>query len=117
MLIHTYDFPTPNNAKARCAGITRGPWLFKAFNDKKIFGKYWVELSDFLFKSLNDTLTDLSEIPHFCVADTCDTLIRADLGQTGPSQDWLNEIHPNAKGLEKLGAVLSQSITNQLLLT
>jgi lysophospholipase L1-like esterase len=112
VLIHTYDYPTPNNAKARCL-VRLGPWLYKALKYQKIPETYWYQISDALFQSLRDTLLELPAIidTSFNVLNTCDTLKRAANHQSGNTNDWLNEIHPNAAGLEKIGEKLSKKIS------
>lgn len=111
VLIHTYDYPTPNSAKARCI-LRLGPWLHAAFKHKRIPETYWYEISDHLFQKLRDVLLDLPAIDaSFHIVNTCDTLQRAEHKQTGNSNDWLNEIHPNATGLEKIGAKLTKKIS------
>lgn len=114
VLIHTYDYPTPNNAKARCV-VRLGPWLYSAFKRKNIPQVYWVEITDAVFQALRDTLLGLTAIhSSFHVLNTCDTLVRAAPNQTGNTHDWLNEIHPNAQGLEKIGAKLSEKVSQLL---
>jgi len=41
-------------------------------------------------------------------------LVPADADATGSSGDWLNEIHPNVSGGEKLAAVWQQSLDDVL---
>lgn len=111
VLVHTYDYPTPNKAKAKCV-VRLGPWLHAAFKQKQIPETYWYEISDHLFQTLRDLLLGLPAIDaSFHVVNTCDTLKRAEHEQTGNSNDWLNEIHPNAVGLEKIGAKLTKKIS------
>jgi lysophospholipase L1-like esterase len=112
VLLHTYDYPTPNKAPAECLGFNAGPWLFTALNAKYIDQKYWYEISDFLFYELSQLLESLISINGFHVVNTCNIINRAEKDQESSSKDWLNEIHPNAKGLIKLGKKISLEISN-----
>ena len=49
-----------------------------------------------------------AEIADFHVVDTRGTLVPADLGSTGDSNDRQNEIHPNGPGYEKLAIKADQ---------
>lgn len=116
IIIHTYDYPTPRDAPAEVFVVKKGPWLHKALSAKRVPDKYWIEISDYIFKHLADGLLTLNapNLPNAAnvyVVKTYDTLLRAD-SVPGESYDWLNEIHPNAKGLEKLAKKINVEITN-----
>ncbi len=99
---HTYGYPTPRNAPA--SGLL-GPWLYQAFNDKKIPPDYWQALSNFLIDELAGTLRDLRKIhSNLKLVDSLAkvTLDPADKKATGSSGDWLNEIHLNHSGKMKI---------------
>ncbi|RDH87647.1 MAG: hypothetical protein DIZ78_03540 [endosymbiont of Escarpia spicata] len=113
IVCHTYDYPTPNNSPARFFGIgLLGPWLFRAFNNDQIPQEDWIALTDYLFEKLAEALLELSQpngtkkLPNFHVVDTRNTLQRAELGITGESNDWLNEIHANGEGYAKIGNLI-----------
>ncbi|MDD5298784.1 MAG: hypothetical protein PHU46_17940 [Rhodocyclaceae bacterium] len=112
MVTHIYDYPTPRNAPAKFVGFgLAGPWLYSAFKTHDIPEALWVSLTDYLFDWLGQTLIELElKISNFHVISTRDTLVRAELGATGDSKDWLNEIHPNAGGYEKLAQVISPAL-------
>lgn len=115
IIIHTYDYPTPRYAPAEMFVIKKGPWLYKAFKTKKVPEKHWVEISDYIFKQLAEALLTLNSpnlpnVANVYVVKTHDTLLRAD-SVPGESYDWLNEIHPNAKGLEKLAVKINAQIS------
>lgn len=108
IVIHTYDYPTARNAPAKVFVLKKGPWLLEAFKKKAVPKKYWNEITDFIFESLANTLLSLNE-GNVHVVKTHGTLLRADSVE-GSDKDWLNEIHPNAKGLEKLAIKINDKI-------
>lgn len=98
---HTYGYPTPRNAPASIAG----PWLYKAFIQKNIPVQYWNALSDALMNELADLLRSFADIsPNLRLVDTLAqvSLDRASADSTGSSGDWLNEIHLNNAGKDKV---------------
>lgn len=103
IVIHTYDYPTARPAPARVFGTAgvSGPWLHRAYTEHGIPEHVWVGLTDFLIDWLASILTTL-DLPNVTVIDTRGTLVRAEVGTTGDSGDWLNEIHANVGGRRKL---------------
>lgn len=98
---HTYGYPTPRNAPASLAG----PWLSKAFLQKSIPGQYWSELSNALMDKLADLLRSFVNLgSDIRLVDTLKevNLEPASLNSTGNSGDWLNEIHLNDSGKDKV---------------
>lgn len=112
IVCHTYDYPTANNSPARFLGAgLLGPWLYRAFRNDQIPGEDWIALADYLFERLAQGLLSLNgELPHFYVEDTRNLLVRAAPGSRGESGDWLNEIHPTAKGYGKVGAQVAERV-------
>ncbi|MEH6457195.1 MAG: SGNH/GDSL hydrolase family protein [Cocleimonas sp.] len=115
MIVHTYDYPTPNNSPSRFFGIgLLGPWLHPAMTNAEIPKNDWIALSDYLFDRLGNRLLALSKnpnrIPNFHVIDTRNTILRAKKNQTGESEDWLNEIHPNKNGYKKIARLIEQQL-------
>lgn len=100
IVTHTYDYTMPRNAPARFvfAGI-QGPWLYPVFDELGIGDAMRVAVSKYLIDQLAGALGALSRgpgaLPNFHVVDTRKTLAPAALDDTGNSNDWLNEIHPN----------------------
>lgn len=116
IIVHTYDYPTPRNSPARFYGIGRlGPWLYKTMTAAEIPQNNWIELSDYLFDALANRMLSLSQgqnrITNFHVINTRNTLERAELGTTGESGDWLNEIHPNKNGYKKIARLIEQKLS------
>jgi len=98
---HTYGYPTPRNAPASVSG----PWLYKAFKQKNIPVQYWNELADALMDNLARMLRRFSGLGYnLKLVDTLKNvnLIRAGANDTGSSGDWLNEIHLNNSGKDKV---------------
>lgn len=117
IITHIYDYPTPRNAPAKFLnfGIT-GPWIYSAFKLHAIPEPLWISLTDYLFEFLAGVLIELPmKIANFhVITNTRETLVRATLGETGISGDWLNEIHPSATGYEKLAGVVSPELYSLL---
>lgn len=115
IIVHTYDWMTPRNSPARFFGMPLlGPWVYTALVDEGIPQSRWNAISDYLVARLRDTIKGLAtgpdRLPNFHVVTTQGVLKRADLGTVLESNDWLNEIHPNADGYKKIGS----RITNRL---
>ncbi|MGO8755294.1 MAG: SGNH/GDSL hydrolase family protein [Gallionellaceae bacterium] len=101
IFFHTYGYPTPRNAPASVSG----PWLYKAFKQMNIPNQYWNDLSDALMDELADMLRSFASMgSNLRLVDTLKNvnLIRADANDTGSSGDWLNEIHLNDSGKDKV---------------
>ncbi|MBK9160117.1 MAG: hypothetical protein IPM27_00855 [Nitrosomonadales bacterium] len=100
---HSYGYPTPRNAPASVSG----PWLHEAFTRKAIPVAYWNDLSDALMGKLSGILHRFDDLgANLHLADTLADvpLVRADADSTGSSGDWLNEIHLNDAGKDKIAA-------------
>lgn len=110
IVVHLYDYPTPRNAKASFLGVPfMGPWLYAAFKTNDVPQEFWISITDYLFEAMGRAIMAVSgQIENFhVISATRGVLTRARLGTTGEDGDWLNEIHPTAKGYEKLAAVVS----------
>jgi lysophospholipase L1-like esterase len=110
LLLHTYDYVTPRNAGAKFLGFpVVGPWLYRAMNDiYKIPSQDWNALADLLIDQLANLWIGLGQkyaTKKVQIVDTRNTLVRAQAGTTGNSNDWENEIHPNPNGYVKLADV------------
>lgn len=113
IVTHVYDYPTPRMAKARFLGFGfKGPWLCPALMQWKVPEAFWISIVDYVFESVAAALVELSPvIDNFhVIATTRGVLTRARLGTTGDDGDWLNEIHPNPGGFEKLAEVISPEL-------
>lgn len=110
VIIHTYDFPTPRNAPATVFYVNTGPWLYKALTYKRVDKRFWVEIADEIFTALADTIISLDGKNNFNVAKTAGSLERAWPETEGNDHDWLNEIHPNSKGITKIASKINKKI-------
>jgi GDSL-like Lipase/Acylhydrolase len=98
---HTYGYPTARNAPASVAG----PWLYRAYMQKHIPGQYWDALTHTLMNRLAKILRGFSELgSNLQLVDTLENveLKPAIENSTGSSGDWLNEIHLNNAGKDKV---------------
>jgi len=110
IFVHTYDFPTPNDAPAAPGS---GPWLLPALVAHGIPQPMRQPLADHLIERLAGVTRTLGHA-NVRVIDTLGTLTRAASGATGDSNDWLNEIHPNAGGYAKLAVVWRGAIEAEI---
>ncbi len=112
LLLHTYSVPTV--WALGTVGSRRG-WLFAAFEAAAIPAPDRQRVADDLFGRLRRLLLSLdagsghaNALPAVHVFDSA-TLVALqppDPASTGPSGDWVNEIHPNRSGYAKLGAAM-----------
>ncbi|WP_027856465.1 SGNH/GDSL hydrolase family protein [Marinobacterium jannaschii] len=121
ILTHTYDYATPRNSPARFFNLpmpTLGPWLYPALIAAEVPQDQWIAVVGFLFDNLADGILSLAlgpdPISNFHVIDTRETLTPAELGTAGESGDWMNEIHPDAEGYQKLAAQLDEKVIDLL---
>jgi lysophospholipase L1-like esterase len=115
VFVHTYDYPTPRNAPAKFLWDKMfGPWFWNKYEALGIKDENLRRaITDHVLDALAQTLLKLPErFERFNVVDTRNTLIRAEPGATGNSNDWLNEIHPNSGGYQKIADKLSAAIVS-----
>lgn len=115
IVMHTYDYPTARPAPAlfmNGPGVF-GPWLFRAYMKHSTPVPLWVAVTDLLIDRLADLLCGL-DLPGLHVVKTCGLLVRAAPGSTGDSGDWLNEIHANRTGRQKIAKQLSKKLDELL---
>ena len=107
IITHCYDLATPRNAPATFLALRQGPWLYPAMLAARIPASRWNEVSDYILGALGACLRDLENtLPSFHAVATQGALRRAAIGTTGNSNDWENEIHPNAGGFRKVAGRL-----------
>ena len=81
------------------------PWLSRAYQKNAIPSRLWAEVTERVFIDVETTVTGwasggragLHVVPTAAVP-----LVPAAPGSHGSSGDWLNEIHPNKSGWDKL---------------
>ncbi|MBI3524812.1 MAG: hypothetical protein HY066_09915 [Betaproteobacteria bacterium] len=113
IFLNSYDTPTARNAPAFPGGSS---WLYASYVKNGIPSNLWPDLTNSIFDEVKATITrwligrsGLYQVP------TNGTLIPSAPGSTGDSGDWLNEIHPNASGWDKLADVWQLAIKKVLL--
>lgn len=112
VFVHTYDYPTPNNAGALPGSKA---WLLPAMMAHHIPASLWQPLADHLIERLARVVRSLpATLPNVHVIDTLHTLVRAAPGSTAASNDWRNEIHPTAGGYAKLALKWKAVVEAQL---
>jgi len=125
IFLHTYDYATPRNAPTMFFGAKKltGPWIFKAFAKSGLALSVTMQqrVTDLMFDALAEALLSLDQasttghaLTGVHVVDTRNTLVRANPAEIGNSNDWLNEIHPNAGGYRKIAARLSAKVAEVL---
>ena len=119
VVTHTYDWVTPRNAPANFLTVPFfGPWLYTAVLSAGVPESMWNPVSDYLLGRLRDALKALAKgpdrLPNFHVVVTQGTLVRAEMGVTLESNDWMNEIHPNYGGYRKLASKIGRRVRNIL---
>ncbi|RTL37781.1 MAG: hypothetical protein EKK53_20400 [Burkholderiales bacterium] len=123
IFMHTYDYATPRDAPALFLGAARlaGPWIYPAFAHSGLPIGLQQRITDTLFDALADRLLSLDAasgkpqaLANVHVVDTRHTLVRANPTEVGNSNDWLNEIHPNAGGYAKISARLAERVAQVL---
>jgi hypothetical protein len=112
IFLNLYDTPVARDAPAFPGGRS---WLFEAYRKNAIPPQLWPDLTGAIFADVQRAVrggrpvaADLHCVP------TTGTLAAADPDATASSGDWLNEIHPNAAGWEKLAGVWQKAIKQVL---
>lgn len=123
IFMHTYDYVTPRNAPAMFFGAKKlaGPWIYPVLSHSGLPVDLQQRITDLLFDALAETLLSLDAasgssraLDNVHVVDTRHTLVRANPTESGNSNDWLNEIHPNAGGYRKISARLAARVAQVL---
>ena len=101
ILVNTYDVPVARNAPA-----VKSAWLYDAYTKNHTPPALWAETTAAIFGSISDELVSwTANRPNVSLVPTRGVLTPADPASTGESGDWVNEIHPNRRGWEKLAPV------------
>jgi hypothetical protein len=101
ILVNAYDVPVARNAPA-----VREPWLYAAYVKNNIPPRLWRGVTEAIFASIGDELNAWTAgRPSVSLVPTRGVLQPADPKSTGDSGDWINEIHPNRRGWEKLAPI------------
>lgn len=112
IVLHTYDFPTPRNAKATFMNQpAKGPWLLKAMTNAAVPAALYLAVTDIVFNALADALLTLHDPQGGVrVVETRHTIAHAAPGTTELSGHWINEIHPNSHGYALIGRKISAEL-------
>lgn len=112
IVLHTYDFPTPRNARATFMNQpAKGPWLLPAMVNAQVPVALYEAVTDVVFNALADALLTLHDPQGGVrVVNTRNTIARAALGTTEVSGHWINEIHPNSHGYALIGRKISAEL-------
>lgn len=107
--VHSYDYATPRlNGK-------KSQWLHKACELFAVPEKDRLALSKHLLKKLESDVLTQTGVTNLHVISTLGTLKPSKTSDTGNTEHWANEIHPNPTGYkliaEKVAAVLNAQIT------
>jgi hypothetical protein len=112
IFLNSYDIPTARNAPA-VAG--RRAWLFDAYTKNNTPPQFWEDVTERIFIDVEATVQGWTQgRDHIIRVPTVGTLVPAAAGATGSSGDWLNEIHPNLAGWDKLAKVWRTAIKQVL---
>lgn len=99
---HTYDIAKPWNQGGEFFWglIKTQPWVYPYMVRRGIPKKLHLPVIDYMLTTFGERLISLAAEPsikgRFVVVNTQGTL------KPGSTKDWLNEIHPTAKGFEKV---------------
>ena len=106
ILVHGYDYFQPRPAKAGVfsgGGLGRGPWLYPALHGAGFSDAQMRSAADAVVDQLNTMLAaTIATLNNVCVIDSRGLLTPALAGSATEQADWLDEIHPNGAGFEKL---------------
>lgn len=106
ILVNGYDYLQPRPAGAAIFAGTklgRGPWLHPVMKAAGLSDDEMRATADAVVDELHRQLFTLCNgNPRMFLVDQRGLLRPAKAGSTGPDADWMDEIHPNEQGFEKL---------------
>ncbi len=112
IFLNNYDTPTARPAPAFAGGRS---WLADSYAKNHIPNALWPDLTAAIFDQVQSTIAGWATgRGNLFLVPTRGTLVPAAEGTTGSDGDWLNEIHPNATGWDKLAVVWQQALRNVL---
>lgn len=101
LLVNSYDVPVARNAPA-----VKKAWLYEAYVKNRIPRGLWPGVTRLIFDSIGEELAAWTAgRPNVALVPTRGVLTPADPDSSGDSGDWINEIHPNRRGWEKLAPI------------
>ena len=106
ILLHGYDYIQPRPAKARIIGggsLGLGPWLHPALLSAGFTDIQMRSAADAVVDQLNAMLaSEIASMVNVYVIDSRGLHTPAQPRSVSENADWLDEIHPNGAGFEKL---------------
>lgn len=107
-VFHTYDWPMPRPAKAEVLGMPAvGTWLHEPLLNVAAPQALRYEIVKRIANRLVKAIQDFHDPARgIYVVDTRGATVPAAEGSGGDSNDWANEVHPNASGYGKVAARL-----------
>jgi len=113
-ILHTYDYPMPRPAKAEVMDMpVIGTWLHEPLLAVGAPPALHFEIIKRVVDRLADALLALDDpLAGIHVVDTRAQLVPAQAGTQGDSNDWANEVHPNASGYGKIATLLCTELNN-----
>jgi hypothetical protein len=105
---HTYAYAQPRNVGAG----PLGPWLFPSLIAYQVPRDDWLALTRHFIDLLHDDILSQTNLPSFHIVDTRTMIPPAPADPDLSDTNWLNEIHPTAKGYDQLGPHYVRLIEN-----
>ncbi len=103
IFVNNYDTPTARNAHALAGNKA---WLYEAYKKNSIPENFWPDATGSIFNDVQTTIAGWTfGRSNVFTVPTDGVLTPSVAGTTGSDGDWLNEIHPNASGWQKLAKV------------
>lgn len=101
ILVNSYEVPVARNAPA-----VKSAWLYEAYTKNRTPPALWAGTTQAIFDSISEELASwAADRSNVSMVPTRGVLTPADPASTGESGDWVNEIHPNRRGWEKLAPI------------
>jgi hypothetical protein len=119
IILHGYDYIQPRPAKAGIFGgdsFGSGPWLYPVLRQAGFSDTQMRSAADAVVDKLNSMLAvQVATMHNVFVIDSRGLLDTASAGTTSNDNDFLDEIHPNGMGFEKLARCCWNKALSELL--